>query len=273
MAYKELWITGGYNKGPLIVLEVLRNILGVVFIGFLVGAIFDTRIAILVLVPIATVILFLFSKKTQRFYQRIEGRFLQNLNSRETEATANDALGAGINEKNLEIQSELGPWSAYIIDLKVGQLANYVGKRLTELGWRETYGINIAYIKRGDKLIHAPGGEHVLLPFDQVGVITTEEQMQAFKPVFESTEDLGKVQPSLEDIVLDNIKVNEATKLKGISIRNSGIRELTNGLIVGIERNNRRILNPESTTIFEWNDVVWIVGDRKKIQILQAKGV
>jgi CPA2 family monovalent cation:H+ antiporter-2 len=42
---------------------------------------------------------------------------------------------------------------------------------------------------------------------------------------------------------------------------------------VGIERNGQRILNPDSTTIFEWDDIVWIVGDRKKIEELKESGL
>jgi len=62
--------------------------------------------------------------------------------------------------------------------------------------------------------------------------------------------------------------VDEHTLLKGLTIRESGIREKTSGLVVGIERDGQRILNPESQTVLEWNDIVWIVGDRKKIQEL-----
>lgn len=271
VAYKELWINGKYNRGPLVVIEVIRNALGVVIIGFLVASLFNTRAAVLVVVPIITVVLYLFSRNIQVFYQRIEGRFLQNLNSRESESKAKDALGNSISEKNTSIQSGLKRWSAYVVDLKVGQLANFAGKRLADLAWREKYGINIAYVKRGEKLIHAPGGGEVILPFDHIGIISTEEQMQIFKPVFESTENLVPTQPLLEDIVLENISVNEFNKLKGVSIRNSGIRECTNGLIVGIEREAQRILNPESHTVFEWGDVVWIVGERKKINKLRKE--
>ena len=70
------------------------------------------------------------------------------------------------------------------------------------------------------------------------------------------------------DITLNRILVDEHTRLKGQDIRNSKLRERTNGLVIGIERNNERILNPESTTKFEWNDIVWIVGEKKKIQAL-----
>jgi CPA2 family monovalent cation:H+ antiporter-2 len=40
-------------------------------------------------------------------------------------------------------------------------------------------------------------------------------------------------------------------------------------VVVGIERNGQRILNPESYNVFEWDDIVWIVGDRKKIEELK----
>jgi len=62
--------------------------------------------------------------------------------------------------------------------------------------------------------------------------------------------------------------VDEHTLLKGLTIRESGIREKTSGLVVGIERDGKRILNPDSHTVFEWNDIIWIVGDRRKIQEL-----
>jgi CPA2 family monovalent cation:H+ antiporter-2 len=52
------------------------------------------------------------------------------------------------------------------------------------------------------------------------------------------------------------------------SIRNSGIRETTQGLVVGIERAGERILNPDSNLVFENGDVVWIVGNNKKIPTL-----
>jgi CPA2 family monovalent cation:H+ antiporter-2 len=69
--------------------------------------------------------------------------------------------------------------------------------------------------------------------------------------------------------VLKKIRVTESMYLLGQSIRESGIREKTNGLVVGIERGGRRVLNPESTTVFENNDKVWIVGDAELIDSLQ----
>ncbi len=268
LAYKELWLDKKYNHGPLLVLEILRIVIGVLLIGFWVDRLFSTTVAILIVVPFVVLVLVLFSKRIQKFYQRIEGRFLTNLNARETAQAAKDSASADVFSNGSNIQSDLVPWAAHIVDLQVGQEAEYLGKTLLELAWREKYGINIAYIKRGDKLIHAPGRSHKLLPFDHVGVIATDEQMQVFKPVFDAKETDIDPMPDTDDIVLQKIVVDEHTKLKGSTIRNSQIRERTNGLVVGIERNKQRILNPDSTTVFEWDDIVWIVGDRKKIQQL-----
>ncbi|RYZ45880.1 MAG: hypothetical protein EOP49_24350, partial [Sphingobacteriales bacterium] len=57
----------------------------------------------------------------------------------------------------------------------------------------------------------------------------------------------------------------------GLSIRASGIREQTDGLVVGIERKNTRILNPDSNTTIEPGDRIWIVGHRKKIDTFLNK--
>lgn len=268
LAYREMWLDAKYNRGPLLILEIARTVLGVILIGFWVERLFSTQVAILVAVPVTVIVLYIFSKRIQSFYHRIESRFLSNLNARETALQALTAMDLNRPASNFNIQSDLTPWDAHIVDLEVNPQSEYIGKALAELAWREKYGINIVYIKRGDRLIHAPGRYDKLMPFDQAGIIATDDQLLIFKPVFDTLEKAGTQSLNLEDIVLQKIVVDEHTRLKGITIRNSGIRERTNGLVVGIERNKTRILNPDSNTVFLWGDIVWIVGDRRKIQAL-----
>jgi CPA2 family monovalent cation:H+ antiporter-2 len=268
-AYKELWLVNKYNRGPLLVLEISRNIIGILLIGFWVNGFFSTKITFLLAVPLIIIVMLLFSKRIQAFYQRIEGRFLSNLNAREKLAGEQQAEKNPV-QNRFNPQSDLSPWDAHMIDMEVNPQAEYIGKTLVELAWREKYGINIAYIKRGEKLIYAPGRNNRLLPFDHVGIIATDDQMQTFRPVFDAIETVEKTKEHLDDIVLQKIVVDEHNKLKGLSIRGSHIRERTNGLVVGIERDKERILNPDSTTNFEWGDVVWIVGERKKIHRLNS---
>ena len=270
-AYKELWIQKKYSRGPLLMLEISRVVAGMLLIGFWVDRLFTTTIAILVAVPLIIVVLILFSNKIQHFYQRIEGRFLTNLNARQL-AEKQRLRDEEIYKNRLRPPSDLSPWDAHMIGLEVNPHAEYIGKTLTELAWREKYGINIAYIKRGDNLIYAPNRYTRLLPFDDVGIIATDDQMQKFKPIFEEAHSLEINEKRTEDIILQKMVVDENNQLKGLTIRGSGIRERTNGLVVGIERNGDRILNPGSDTTFEWDDIIWIVGEREKIKKLNEAG-
>ena len=268
MAYRELWLDEKYSKGPLLIIEVVRIIIGIALIGFWVDKSISAKASVLLLVPLAIAFLYLFSKRIQRFYQRIEGSFLTNLNARETAALKNNAPEEML-KKTASLRSQLLPWSAGIIDMEVNPNADYIGKTLLELGWREKYGINLAYIKRGKKLIHAPGRYNKLLPYDHAGIIATDEQMPLFKPVFENADVTESENSEIANIVLQKIVVDEYNRLKGLSIRESGIREKTSGLVIGIERGNERILNPDSSTVFEWDDVVWLVVDRNKFRSWQ----
>lgn len=263
LSYKELWMGKNYTRGPLMVLEASRVVAGIVIISLWVFQLFSTQTAILVIVPVVMFILFILARRIQKFYQRLEVRFLSNLNAREAaEADAHRNMAGA------EFSDDLLPWDAHIVELEVAPEAEYVGKNLLELGWREKYGINIVFIKRGEKFIHVPGRYNKLLPHDQVGIIATDEQLQKFKPVFDAKDTVRPIEVDVEDITLQKIVVNEHTRLKGLDIRNSGLRERTNGLVIGIERQGQRILNPESSTVFEWDDIVWIVGEGKKIQEL-----
>lgn len=258
-AYKTLWLDVKYNKGPLVVLEILRVLIAVVVVGFMVDRLYSGLIAFVVVTPVAIIVLVVFSKKIQGFYNRIHSRFIDNLNEREREAT----------EVNGDPNAALSPWDAHLADFEVYQNAPFVGVPLQELSWREKYGINIAFIKRGEKIIYAPSAKEKLYPMDALGIIGTDQQLKQFKPVMDAVEEPSGTQTEdTDNIALQKIVVDEHTLLRGKTIRESGIREKTSGLVVGIERDGKRILNPDSFTVFEWNDVIWIVGDRRKIQEL-----
>jgi monovalent cation:H+ antiporter-2, CPA2 family len=263
IAYKELWANSKYSRGPLLLMEIARIGIGLLIISFLVKEIFSTLIAVLVLVPLLLVILIIFSKQVKNYYNRIEKRFVFNLNSNDEEVNtvSKKVWQQATDSLNISL------WDAHVIELKVKTYARFAGKQIIELGWREKYGINIAYIRRGDEIICAPSGICKLFPYDKVGIIATEEQMGIFKPIFDENPNADIVESSIDNIIISSIRVNEKNKLRGLSIKESEIREKTNGLILGIERNQTRIFSPVSSTVFEWNDIVWIAGEREKIKL------
>jgi CPA2 family monovalent cation:H+ antiporter-2 len=255
LAYRNLWLDKKYNHGPLVMLEVVRNLLLVVLVGFMVNQLFNTMIALVAILPVIVIVLLVFARRLNSFYARLEKKFLSNLNQRE--------------QMQSSASNDLSPWDAHMAFFTMPAESTVVGKSLQDLAWREQYGINIAYIERGSIIITAPARSDVLYPFDKMAVIGTDVQLEQFRTILESA-----ILPSKngeEEITLNKIIVDNHTALRGKTLRASGIREITNGLVVGIERNGQRILNPDSTTVFEWDDIVWIVGDRKKIDEVRNK--
>lgn len=263
LAYRELWVEKKQYAGPLFLLEIVRVIIGILIIGFLLDRLFSPSIAILVGFPLIIAAIVLFSGRMNKFYHRLEGRFMSNLMARDKREDDNKIL-PGL----LKSHPDLNPWDASIVDMEVRQNAAYVGKTLEELQWREKYGINIACIKRGDRFIFAPDKNARLLAFDHIGIIGTDDQLQAFRPAFEASENFDHADLNIDDFAVHKIIVDETNKLKGKTIRDSGIRERTGGLVIGIERDNYRVLNPDPDLTFKWGDIVLIAGERGRLQNL-----
>lgn len=265
-SYKELWTKTKYNRGPLLIIEIARFVLGIAILGFFLDRFASTEISFFITIPVALILIIFFSKKLNRFYNRLEKRFISNLNDR-SEKSDPDAVTrlAGTTDGI----SNLAAWDVHIIELEVNPLADYIGKSLNELQWREKYGINIGYIRRGEKLIHTPDRNQILMPYDKVGIIATDDQFQIFKFIFDSRELVPE--QNTDHIKLGKILINHHSPAKGLSIRESGIRDKTDGLVIAIRRGDERILNPDSSEILQVDDIIWVVGNGKKIEKLNVE--
>jgi len=73
------------------------------------------------------------------------------------------------------------------------------------------------------------------------------------------------------EVKLLHFIIQPDSELIGKTIKESNIRELSKGLVVGIERDGQKILNPESDLVFKENDLVWIVGNEKRIHIVAGE--
>ena len=200
---------------------------------------------------ISIVVYILFPKKLHALYNKIEKHFLSNFNDRET------------NKQNKR-QNVLSPWDGHMAEFVIAHESNLVGKTLEELKIREQFGINIALIKRGDFSINIPMRNERLFPSDEIHVIGTDEQVKEFKKYLDKNEFDATEIFEEEDIILQQLELKNRVCI-GKTIRESQIREKTHGIIVGIERNGKRILNPESHLVLESDDILWIAGNKKKI--------
>lgn len=240
-------------QGPIIVVFFFRILLSIFYLGFVLNEFFSPIIAIIALI-IGLISYVLFPKQLHTLYNKIEKHFLKNFNDRELTKVANRR------------QNVLSPWDGHMADFEIAKESNLAGKTLSELKIREQFGINIASIKRGDITINIPVRNERLFPGDEINIIGTDEQVKLFKIYLDKHEVDAPETDERVDIILQQLDLKNRACV-GKSIRESRIREKTHGIIVGIERNGKRTLNPESDWILETDDIVWIAGDKKKINI------
>lgn len=238
-------------KGPVTLVFFVRVCLTLFYVGLLLNNFISPFVA---LGALGVLILggILFPNKLQQIYYYIESHFIKNLNSRE------------ISERKKN-RSELSPWDAHMAVFEVPQESEFSGKTLHELSFRENIGVNIAIIKRGEKTINVPSRFEKIFPKDMLYVIGTDEQVLLFESYLTKSAIVDK-QPGGE-VVLRKMQLTNSDYV-GKSIREAAIREKTNGLVVGIERNNERIINPESHMMLKMHDILWLVGDKKLIESL-----
>lgn len=216
----------------------LATIPGFVLLGFAVAAI-------------------LLSKFSEPLYKRIEGQFLSNLTESERLALAQQA------EK-----PELAPWNVELSVFEVSPHSPLVAQTLQNSKLKEKYGVTVTMIERGSRKIIAPPGTELLLPHDKLSLIGTDEQLGEVVKEIESHPD-AEATSDHKSYGLISLILHEDDALVGKTIRESGVREEANGLIVGLERDGKRILSPEPSTVLKAEDLVWIVGDLAKIRSLR----
>ena len=252
VAVKEVAILREERKyrGPILMMVLLRMVLTLFYIGFLLNIFFSPGIAFIALI-FAVVVYFVFPKKLNAQYHKIEDHFLRNLNAREV-------------KKIVRSRSDLTPWDGHMSTFTIAPTSNVVGKTLNELKIRELLGVNIAFIKRGDFTINIPTKNERLFPGDEICIIGTDNQVNQFKGYLHQNE-IEIPEIIVSDIILKQLELKEEEFI-GKNIRESQLREKTNALIVGIERSGKRILNPESTMILEKNDILWVVGSKSLLK-------
>ncbi len=227
-------------------------VLGLVgFIGVQFSSILAASGFFLVLIIL---IILVFTRYAENFYTRFENRFITNLNDREREEK-HHAKGVPV----------LAPWDANLAEFILSPNSELVGRRLGASNLKERFGVTVALMERGGRRILAPGREDLLMPFDHIFMIGADEQLESARLVIEKdiehTPDEDVETFGLESIILpDNSPFVEK------SIRACGLREAIHGLIVGIERDGKRMVSPDSSMVLKPRDLVWVVGDRKLIR-------
>ncbi|MES2217291.1 MAG: cation:proton antiporter [Pseudomonadota bacterium] len=224
-------------------------------IVFLTFAYFYTWAIIGILFVSALVFFSLFYARLGKFYYWVEKKFLANISPNpETQA---------------EQFNKLAPWDNSLMELTISPGTPVVGKTLQELQIRQLYNINIVAIQRGQEIIAPPRGEQELLAHDKLVVLGNDDDIDAFKGIISTSAERWHTVNLLNNFVLKPMMLNPKSTLIGKTIRDSQIREHAHGLVVGLERRGKEILNPDPATILEAGDLLLMVGEPLRLKALE----
>ncbi|MEK6774872.1 MAG: cation:proton antiporter [Bdellovibrionota bacterium] len=254
-AVGALWSERNF-RGPLLALEMFRWSFAIILTLTLTSRIISSLIIIMAICIFMLAIVYLQPRYFEKIYQWLENRFVHNLNEKE------------INEKKKNLPV-LAPWDSHLAEVQVSPESSLIGKKLSEVMVRERFEVTIALIQRGRKTITAPNRNDRLYPADILQIIGTDQQIDHFRQECE-TADIQNQEPSQLNYVLQSIYIDSSIPYANKTIRESGLREETHGLVVGIEKRGQRTLNPDSSTVIEPDDVLWIVGDQSLIKGLKT---
>ena len=241
------------------VVMFLSHMMTLFWVGFLSLEFISARYIAALIATLAILLFALLYRRLEASYAWFESQFLSTF---EASATSRKA------EK---FQEEFAPWDAHLVRIKIHPNSPFVLKQLHETNLRSQFGLNIVAIQRGENLLIAPGRNDLILPQDELLVLGMDDQIEKIRPQLESSPEDSPRKEHISGYELKQLRVEQGSPLVNQQIKDSGMREICHGIIVGVERGSQRLLNPESDLKLITGDIIWVVGRADNLEKLHTK--
>lgn len=280
--YTKLWLKDDSNHVPLLTLKVLRIIIALSFIMAALQHFLGWSFAFLA-IPIVLCIFLIarsdyFRSKTLRF----EARFAANMNERTLHVLQKErgwAEGRHI-------------WMADKLFVCEIQVVNYDHDiTINDLFDNRYFHVVVMKIISRSGNTKMPKSKDVIHCGDVLQLVSSLTQLEAFLLMmqndghieklpdqlmtmndFMKQESIRRVPPD-EQIVSVAVPVRKDYFFCGKTIKNSGFRDRYLGFIVGIQRGNLPIVDPDVNTYLRPGDILWVLGTDEMAQKVLADGL
>lgn len=250
---KRLVMTNARFDVPLIVMTLFRLLLSLGFVIYILASIYSMTIGMTIGVALFILMIAFLSKRVHRQLDRIETKFLNNLNERELRRSG----------RNNNLVSDM-----HLAFIHVGYGCPFVGEQLGTSNIGSLYGINVVSIQRGSEFIAIPGAKERVFPGDTIGVIGTDPQIQALLPVVESSQQESDASSGSDGIKLKQVQLSETSPLVGRTMSDANVRNNYRALIVALFRNGE-FIDLNSSTAFQVGDTIWAVAEPERLMQLK----
>ena len=234
------------------------RIFTVIWIGILSLKFFPATLVLLGIFGLTIIMIAIFYPRLERSYHWLEGHFIEIFHDNTQKSQRQrDML------RNFEL------WDAHLVRIRVHPNADIAGKKISETDLRQRHGLNIIIIQRGLRTIVAPSPDEYIFPKDELLFLGTDEQMDNIRLMIEKIPLFRTISKDLSDYGIKKILIDSTSSLDGVTIADSRIRERFGGIVVGVERNDKRNINPAPDYRISTGDLLWVVGEIGHLQKLE----
>lgn len=203
-----------------------------------------------ILSSVVVVLLIVRSQWIRRISMKMERTFVENLTRRENNGP--------------EYARQLQGRDLHIARLTLPSGSTWAGKSLAQLRIGGSSGVHVAAIVRDHHRINVPGGSSILFPHDVLEVVGDDQSVEMLSQRMNSeVEKVSQDEGELMQLVC--IQVGEGTKLEGVFIKDSGIRDEYHCMVVGVEdqQGNMRVARAEHQ--ITCGDKLWLAGNHDEL--------
>ena len=257
--FKSLWNENPYNKLPLIFTILVRLVVASAFVFYICNYLTRFTNALMLSIALAAVALMVISRSLKRRSIKMERMFMQNLRSRDIAA---EVMG----RKRPLYEGRLLDRDIHIADIDVPENSLWAGKTLRELELRNKYGVHVSSILRGIQRINTPNGDMMVFPGDRLQAIGSDDQLTALSSAM--NREIREKDPEIEKrkMKLRQVIINADGAFAGKTMKESGIRDKFNCMVIGIEEGKENLSPVDPSRKLEKDDIIWIVGEEEDIE-------
>lgn len=240
-------------KIPLLVMTIFRFLIALIFILRAFSLVYSMHVGLWAFISVLILLTLYFSRRLRDNTGRIESKFLDNLNERELRRSGKK--NAVVNDLH----------EAYIT---VGTACPFVGLRLMDSDIRQTYGVSVVGIQRGQAYIPIPNGRTRIYPGDTITVIGTDSQIEKMLPEVEANIPESENNIDVSQIKLTSILLSANSPLISQTPRSAALRDTYEAVVVAVDRGDEHI-DSQPDLVFREGDIVWLVGNPVKLAKLK----
>ncbi|MBR1770023.1 MAG: cation:proton antiporter [Bacteroidales bacterium] len=276
--FLSLWTSDTNNRFFLSFMIVVRYFVAFWFVCAVINRYWSLPVYVIIILSGVFFALMFHSKRLMRFYWQMESRFVKNFNARQIMEQM-DADNSPMNEVNnlhwIDQNVNVAPFT-------LNNDTELDGVTLKNLNFRKKYNVLVISVQRKGKQIDFPDGDFLLNKGDRLLLLGSFYNLRNLDLDYDTLvmdynevkvlNDFNKQQNNDPNSKINCLifKIAKDSEWIGKSLIDSSLIK-DKCMVIAIERNDAPIVNPSSHVIFEENDFVWVMGDKKILYKLLEK--